>query len=53
MPNIGIATLKRPGIPWELVAAFHGKATAAQSRNPAIAAFTEVLSRVRAEGRLS
>jgi DNA-binding transcriptional LysR family regulator len=44
-PKIGIATLKRPGIRWELVAAFNGRAGAAQSRNPAVAAFTEVLAK--------
>ena len=48
-PKIGIATLKRPGLRWELVAAFHGRSGAAQPRNPAVSAFTEVLSRVRAE----
>lgn len=48
-PKIGIATLKRPGIRWELVAAFSGRAGAAQSRNPAVAAFTAVLSKVRSE----
>ncbi len=50
-PKLGIATLKRPGLRWELVAAFHGRSGAAQPRNPAVAAFTEVLSRVRAENR--
>jgi DNA-binding transcriptional LysR family regulator len=50
-PKIGIATLKRPGIRWELVAAFNGRAGAAQSRNPAVAAFTEVLAKVRSEPR--
>lgn len=53
IPNIGIATLKRPGLSWELVAAFHGRTGAKHSRNPTVAAFIEVLSRVRAEGRLS
>jgi DNA-binding transcriptional LysR family regulator len=51
MPRIGIATLGRPGIRWELVAAFHGKATPAQSTNPAVAAFAEILTRVRSERR--
>ena len=50
-PKIGIATLKRPGLRWELVAAFHGRSDAAQSRNPTVAAFTEVLRKVRGEGR--
>jgi len=51
-PKIGIATLKRPGLRWELVATFYGRSGAAQSRNPAVAAFTEVLCKVRGEGRL-
>lgn len=51
-PKIGIAELKRPGLRWELVVAFHGKSGTAQSRNPAVAAFTAVLSKVRAEGQL-
>ncbi len=52
MPKIGIATLAKPSIRWELVAALHGRSGAIQSRNPAVAAFTEVLSKVRAENRL-
>lgn len=51
MPKIGIATFRRPGIRWELVAAFHGKTAPAQSRNPAVAAFAEILTRVRSERR--
>jgi DNA-binding transcriptional LysR family regulator len=50
-PKIGIATLKRPGLRWELVAAFHGRSGAAQSHNPAVTAFAEVLSKVRGEDR--
>jgi hypothetical protein len=33
------------------VAAFHGKAAPAQSTNPAVAAFAEILTRVRSERR--
>jgi DNA-binding transcriptional LysR family regulator len=51
-PKIGITALKKPAIRWELVAAFGGRAGAAQFRNPAVAAFTEVLDKVRAESRL-
>jgi len=51
-PKIGIAELKRPGLRWELVVAFHGRSGMAQSRNPAVAAFTAVLSKVRDEGRM-
>lgn len=48
-PKIGITSLRKPGIRWELVAAFSGRAGSAQSRNPAVAAFTKVLDRVRSE----
>ncbi|SFV38112.1 LysR family transcriptional regulator [Hyphomicrobium facile] len=51
-PKIGITSLRKPGIRWELVAAFSGRAGAAQSRNPAVAAFTGVLDRVRSEKKL-
>jgi DNA-binding transcriptional LysR family regulator len=48
-PKIGITALRKPAIRWELVAAFSGRAGAAQSRNPAVAAFTGVLERIRSE----
>lgn len=51
MPSIGIASLGGPTIRWDLVAAFNRKASAAQSRNPAVAAFTEILTKVRVERR--
>lgn len=51
MPKIGIATLARPAIHWDLVAAFNRKASAAQSRNPATTAFAEVLTKVRSDRR--
>jgi DNA-binding transcriptional LysR family regulator len=51
MPSIGIASLGGPAIRWDLVAAFNRKASAAQSRNPAVAAFTEILTKVRVERR--
>lgn len=43
-PSIGIATLQRPGIRWELVVAFAGMSGAAQPKNPAIKAFADVLA---------
>jgi DNA-binding transcriptional LysR family regulator len=46
-PNIGIATLAQPGIRWELVAAFAGLSGATHSKNPATAAFADVLARNR------
>lgn len=49
VPKVAITALKKPGIRWELVAAFSGRAGAAQFRNPAVAAFTEVLKKVRTE----
>ena len=52
-PKIGIAELKRPELRWELVVAYHGRSGMAQSRNPAVAAFTAVLSKVRDDGRLA
>lgn len=51
MPKIGIATLARPNLLWDLVAAFNRRATAAQSRNPAVAAFAEILTKVRSDRR--
>lgn len=51
LPNIGIARLSEPALRWDLVAAFNRKASAAQSRNPAVAAFTDILSKVRVERR--
>jgi DNA-binding transcriptional LysR family regulator len=52
-PKIGITALRKPAIRWDLVAAFSGRAGTAQSRNPAVAAFTEVLEKVRAATILS
>lgn len=52
-PKIGIMPLRKPAIRWDLVAAFSGRAGAAQSRNPAVAAFTKVLEKVRAESIFS
>ena len=52
-PKIGIAELKRPELRWELVVAYNGRSGMAQSRNPAVAAFTAVLSKVRDDGRLA
>jgi DNA-binding transcriptional LysR family regulator len=51
MPKIGIATLARPAIRWDLVAAFNRKATAAQFRNPAVTAFADILTKVRSDRR--
>jgi DNA-binding transcriptional LysR family regulator len=48
-PKIGIATLKKPALGWHLVAAFNGRAGAAQSRNPAVAAFTKLLDKIRSD----
>ncbi|MBS0267899.1 MAG: LysR family transcriptional regulator [Proteobacteria bacterium] len=53
VPKIGITALRKPAIRWDLVAVFGGRAGAAQSRNPAVAAFTEVLKKVRAESVFS
>jgi DNA-binding transcriptional LysR family regulator len=50
-PKIGIATLKSPGIRWELVVAFGGRLGAPQRRNPATAAFAKILSAAGAGGR--
>lgn len=46
-PKLGIATLKKPSIPWDLVAAYSGRAGVAQTRNPAVAAFTKLVERIR------
>jgi DNA-binding transcriptional LysR family regulator len=46
-PTLGIATLKKPAPGWDLVAACGGRAGAAQSRNPAVAAFTKLLDKIR------
>lgn len=46
-PALGISTLKKPGVRWDLVAACSGRAGAAQSRNPAVAAFTKLLDKIR------
>ena len=46
-PNIGIVTLAPPGIRWELVAAYAGLAGATHPKNPATAAFADVLARNR------
>ncbi|HVZ05988.1 LysR family transcriptional regulator [Hyphomicrobium sp.] len=51
MPQIGIATLSPPEIRWELVAAVNGKCDAAHARNPAVAAFVDVLKKVRSDRR--
>lgn len=51
MPKIGIAKLTRPEIRWELVAAFNGKSGAAPARNPAVAAFVDILKKVRSDRR--
>ncbi len=48
-PKLGIATIKKPLLRWELVAAFSGRSGAAQSRNPAVAAFTKLLDKIRAD----
>jgi DNA-binding transcriptional LysR family regulator len=48
-PKIGMATLKKPGIQWDLVAALNGRVGAAQSRNPAVAAFTKLLDSIRSD----
>ncbi len=50
-PSIGIATLQRPGIRWELVVAFAGMSGAAQTKNPAIKAFADVLAKTRARAK--
>lgn len=44
-PKLGIATLKKPGVRWDLVAACSGREGAAQLRNPAVAAFTKLLEK--------
>jgi DNA-binding transcriptional LysR family regulator len=51
MPKIGIATLARPEIHWDLVAAFNRRASAAQTRNPAAAAFADILTKVQSHRR--
>ncbi len=48
-PTLGITTLKKPGVRWDLVAACGGRAGAAQSRNPAVAAFTKLLDKIRTD----
>ncbi|MET0407610.1 MAG: LysR family transcriptional regulator [Hyphomicrobium sp.] len=48
-PQLGIATLKAPAVRWDLVAALSGRTGAAQSRNPAVAAFTKLLDKVRTD----
>jgi DNA-binding transcriptional LysR family regulator len=47
LPKIGISSLKKPSIPWDLVAACSGRAGTAQTRNPAVAAFTKLLDKIR------
>jgi DNA-binding transcriptional LysR family regulator len=48
-PKLGIATLKDPPIDWDLVAAFGGREGAAQTKNPAVAAFTALLDKIRTD----
>lgn len=45
-PKLGIATLKKPGLRWSIVAACSGGGRAPQLRNPAIAAFTKLLEKM-------
>lgn len=52
-PQIGIATLKRPGIRWELVMAFGERPGAVYPKNPATRAFAQVLASARAGGRVA
>ena len=47
--RLGISTLKKPSIPWDLVAACNGRAGMAQTRNPAVAAFTKLLDKIRTD----
>jgi len=47
--RIGISTLKKPALPWDLVAALNGREGAAQARNPAVAAFTKLLDKIRTD----
>lgn len=49
LPKLGIATLKKPAIAWDLVAACSGRAGSAQTRNPAVAAFTKLVDKVRSD----
>jgi DNA-binding transcriptional LysR family regulator len=46
-PKLGIATLKKPSLGWELVAAISGQIGSPQSRNPTVAAFTKLLDKIR------
>lgn len=48
-PKLGIATLRKPAIAWDLVAACSGRAGTAQTRNPAVAAFTKLVDKIRAD----
>jgi DNA-binding transcriptional LysR family regulator len=49
-PQIAIATLKDPGIQWQLVVAFAGASGTRNPRNPATAAFADILMRNAARG---
>ncbi|CCB68040.1 LysR family transcriptional regulator [Hyphomicrobium sp. MC1] len=48
-PKLGVVTLKKPHIAWDLVAACSGRAGAAQTRNPAVAAFTKLVEKIRSD----
>ncbi|MFT3732872.1 MAG: LysR family transcriptional regulator [Hyphomicrobium sp.] len=48
-PKLGIASLKKPGLAWELVAACLGRAGTAQTRNPTVAAFIKLLDKIRSD----
>lgn len=44
-PRIGIATLKEPGIKWQLVVAFAGVSGTRHPKNPATQVFADILTR--------
>lgn len=51
-PQIAIATLKDPGIQWQLVVAFAGASGTRHPRNPATKAFADILMRQATPGGL-